>query len=97
MREISLPVIDMSAARLSDPAGRAEETTKLLESFSSAGFCLVSGVHGYDADRLLKWAKWFFHEVPEEEKMGQLATKTFVKVSSIRHLGHGFNVCSDFA
>jgi isopenicillin N synthase-like dioxygenase len=80
MRDISLPVIDLSSSRLSDPAARTEETAKLIASFSTAGFCLVSGLEGYDADKLLKWVKWFFLEVTEEERMGQLATKTFVKV-----------------
>jgi hypothetical protein len=80
MRDIILPVINLSSSHMADPAARAEETAKLMECFSNAGFCFVSGLEGYNADKLLKWIKWFYLEVSEEERMGQLATKTFVKV-----------------
>ncbi len=76
---IDLPVIDVSDRNLALGKTRKAATDKLIECFSSVGFCLITGVEqeGYDADELLKWTKWFHDELPEDVKLEQLATKAF--------------------
>ena len=74
---ISLSVVNLSEQHLRDPDNRRRETQKLLESFSTVGFCQITGIEGYSVEELFEWAKWFFLEVPEEVKLEQLATSAF--------------------
>ena len=55
---IDLPVINMSWARMNNTKSRMEEAQKLIDCFSGVGFCVVTGLDGYDMDRLFKWIKW---------------------------------------
>lgn len=74
---IDLPTINLSAACMSDPGARKKERDELMKSFTTVGFCLITGLEGYDADELFKWTKWFFKDVSLDERMAQLATKAF--------------------
>ncbi len=74
---IDLPTINLSKVCLSDPARRQEERDRLMGSFTTVGFCLVTGLDGYDAEELLRWTRWFFRDVATEKKMDQLATRAF--------------------
>ena len=51
-RPIHLPVVDLSRKALS--ADRAGEISKLVDSFTGVGFCLVTGLEGYDTDALFR-------------------------------------------
>ena len=77
VKEISLCVIDLSPPCMANPEMRKRETEKLIDCFSTVGFCMISGLEGYDHKELFKWIKWFFHEVTEEERFDQLATTPF--------------------
>lgn len=57
VKEISLSVIDLSPARMADPAGRKKETRKLIDCFSTVGFCQIEGLEGYDPDELFRWER----------------------------------------
>ncbi len=76
---IDLPTIDLSPSKMKDPDLRKEEMDKLIQSFTTVGFCLITGIdqEGYNADEVLESIKWFFHDVSPEDKVDQLATKTF--------------------
>ena len=73
--DINLPVINLSPYRLSKDATRQLEMNKLIQAFTNVGFCYITGLEGYEPEALLRWSKWFFNEVPVEERMAQLATK----------------------
>ena len=45
---ILLPLIDLSPGRIADAAGRKEEIGKLLDCFSSVGFCQITGIPGWE-------------------------------------------------
>ena len=77
VKEISLDVIDLSPPTMANPDSRKRETDKLIECFSTVGFCQISGIEDYDHNELFKWVKWFYHEVTEEERVDQLATTAF--------------------
>ena len=74
---IDLSVIDLSPERLSDPEGRKVETQKLIDSFSQAGFCMITGIPDYDRETLFQWHKWFYLQLSEDVRIEQLATKAF--------------------
>ncbi len=71
---IDLPVIDLSPHRVSSPFGRRQEMEAIMRSFTDVGFCLVKGIkeRGYDAEELLRAAKWFFGEVDEGTRVEQV-------------------------
>ncbi len=77
--EIDLPLIDLSTKNLSDPNSKAAASKLLIDSFSEAGFCLITGLEGYDVEELFKWHKWFYLDLPEDERIKQLATKVYLK------------------
>jgi len=51
---VDLPVVNLSEERLANDEDRKEETDKLLECFSTVGFCLIEGIEDYDEEKLLK-------------------------------------------
>ena len=75
VRIADLATIDLSRERICDPQSRKVETDKLIEAFSTFGVCYIKGLEGYYTPELLKWTKWFFYEIPEKEKIEQLATR----------------------
>ncbi len=74
---IDLPVINVSDEYLSEPANKRETMDRLVDCFSTVGFCLITGLEDYDSEALFRWAKWFHYEVPEQVKFDQLATRGF--------------------
>ncbi len=84
---IDLDVVDLSEAALSGPR-RAAEIKKLVDSFSTAGFCLITGLKGYDKDKLFEALEWFYYGVSEEERFGQLATKAFNPANENAYRGY---------
>lgn len=73
---MQLPVVDMSATALDNPETRKVEAQKIVDSFTDVGFCIIKGVD-VDDEELFGQMKWFFHDVPKDLKMNQLATRAF--------------------
>jgi isopenicillin N synthase-like dioxygenase len=59
IKSIDLPTINLSSKHMKDPTLRKQETKKLIDSFSDVGFCLITGIEGYNMQELLKWTKWY--------------------------------------
>eukprot|EP00095_Tigriopus_kingsejongensis_P002555 maker-scaffold309_size213625-snap-gene-1.22 protein:Tk02555 transcript:maker-scaffold309_size213625-snap-gene-1.22-mRNA-1 annotation:"2og-fe oxygenase" len=74
---VTLDVIDLSEAAMACPERRVKARDQIVTCFSSLGFCQVSGMKDYSAEKLLEGSKWFFSEVPEEARLAQLATKAY--------------------
>jgi len=51
---INLPVVNLCEKHLTNPTARKKETDKILDSFSSLGFCLIEGIEEYDEESLLR-------------------------------------------
>jgi hypothetical protein len=66
--EIDLPVVDLSENSLGGP-NRKSVVKKLIDSFSTFGFCLITGLEGYDEDALFKAIEWFYYGVTEKERL----------------------------
>ena len=56
---IELPEVNLSYECLKNPEKRKIETEKLIQCFTKSGFCLVTGLDGYQEDNLLKSIKWY--------------------------------------
>ena len=79
IEEFDLPLVDMSGPK---------ETIRadILRHMEGIGFLLLENIPGYDENKLLDWAKWFFSK-PKEEKT-KLAKHFFNKESSNVYRGY---------
>jgi len=62
---VSLPIIDLAKAR--DPGQRLAVARQLVNALETVGFLFLDNVAGYDADLVLRHAKWFF-KLPQPHK-----------------------------
>ncbi|KAK7099649.1 uncharacterized protein [Littorina saxatilis] len=62
----SLPIVDLQKAK--DPAQRLAVAKQLVHALETVGFLFVDNAEGYESERLLNNARWFFN-LSEQEKL----------------------------
>ena len=74
--KIDLPIINFTNIGQGGKA-RATEAEKLIDAFTQVGFCLISNVPDYHQDQIFEAIKFFYYGTTSEERLDQLATKSF--------------------
>ncbi|TRY70644.1 hypothetical protein TCAL_05942 [Tigriopus californicus] len=87
-KDIILDVVDLSPENLLNATSRSMVIQQLLDCFSNVGFCQIKGIEGYDSAKLLKWTKFFFYDIPEEDKIKQCGTRAFNPNNSNSYRGY---------
>lgn len=85
---IQLEIIDLSPEALACADRREKARQQIIDSFSTLGFCQVSGMRDYSADELLQGSKWFFDDVSEQTKLDQIGTKAYNSNNTNHYRGY---------